>query len=170
MMADVQNPYLVVGKIGSTYGIKGWIKILSYTEEIENILKYQPWYIEDQQGWKSIDIEQTKMHGNGIIVKFKGYDTPENARMLSGKKIAVLQDQLPALKKNEYYWNELQGLTVLDQHGENLGKVIYLMATGSNDVLVVKGSKEHAIPYIWHDVIQEIDLQKGIIYVDWEIL
>src|SRR5688572_30528037 len=105
-MTEENSPYLVVGKIGSTYGINGWIKILSFTDQIENILDYQPWYIEDRQSWKLIEIEDTQLHGNGIIAKFAGYENPEQARLLSGKKIAILQSQLPALKKNEYYWND----------------------------------------------------------------
>lgn len=164
------DDYIIVGQIGSTYGVKGWLKILSYTEMVSNILEYNPWYLEDATGWKTIKIEDGQSHGKGIIAKLSGYNNPEEARLLSGKKIAILRSQLPELAKDEYYWSDLKGLTVIDQHGATLGKVIYLIATGSNDVLVVKGTKEHAIPYLPGKVVTNIDLAKGEMHVNWEVI
>lgn len=162
--------YVVVGKIGSTYGIQGWLKIYSYTEWTNDILKYTPWYLEDGNNWKPITLVNGREHGKGIVVKFVGYDTPEQARLLTGKSIAIMRSQLPTLKKGEYYWDDLKGLKVINQDGIFLGEVIYIIETGSNDVLVVKGDKEHAIPYLPEDVIKNIDLENKVMYVDWDIL
>ena len=162
--------HIVVGKIGTPYGIHGWLKILSFTEMVTNILAYTPWYLEDRTGWKPIEVVSSREHGKGIVVKFSGIDNPERARLLTGKSIAITRAQLPPLKKDEYYWNDLKGLTVIDQHGETLGTVNYLIATGSNDVLVVKGTKEQAIPFLLNDTVTNIDLDKRIIYVNWEAL
>lgn len=162
--------YIVVGKLGTTYGIKGWVKILSYTEIMANILEYNPWYIEDGDRWKLIKVEDGREHGKSVVVKLAGYNNPEEARLLAGKKIAILRSQLPALAKDEYYWDELKGLTVIDQHGDKLGEVVYLIATGSNDVLVVKGEKEHAIPYLWDKVIKDINLAERTIHVNWDAI
>ena len=82
--------------------------------------------------------------------------------------IAITRAQLPALPKNEYYWSDLEGLTVINQAGVVLGKVIYLIATGSNDVLVIKGDKELAIPYLQDEVITQVDLENGVIHVNWD--
>lgn len=162
--------HIVVGKIGSTYGVKGWLKIHTYTEFGDNILKFHPWFLQKNNGpWVSIQIENSRLHNKGIIVKFPGIDTPEQARLLTGSLIGVTQDQLPPLGKNEYYWSDLIGLTVINQNGQVLGKVSYLMETGSNDVLVVKGEKEHAIPYLLGRYITSIDLTKQEIHVDWEL-
>ena len=170
MTVDENGEYLLVGAVGSTYGIKGWLKIISYTATIPKILEYNPWYIEDRDGWKLYKVEEGKIHGKGIIAKLNGYNNPETAKLLSGKKISILRSQLPLLKKDEYYWSQLKGLTVIDQHGENLGKVIYLLETGSNDVLVVKGTKEHAIPYLPGEVVTEVNLEKGEVHVNWEVI
>lgn len=164
------SPYLIIGKIGSTYGTKGWIKITSYTEVIAQILDYRPWYIEDANTWKPIEIEKSQLHGKGIIIKFTGFDSPEQARLLNGKNIAIQRSQLPKLAKNEYYWSDLKGLTVIDQNGHVLGKVIYLIETGSNDVLVIKGKKEYAIPYLLGKVITDVDLAKSEMRVNWEVI
>ncbi len=166
--------YITVGKIGATYGIKGWLKIVSFTEQLADILNYTPWYLEENQQLTPVTISDGRTQGKGIIAKIDGYDTPEQARLLTGKRIAIQRSQLPVLEKQEYYWADLEGLTVIDQHGSTLGKVIYLIATGSNDVLVVKGNKagdkEIAIPYLPGDVIISIDLSKQVMHVKWDIL
>jgi 16S rRNA processing protein RimM len=170
-MKNVNAAYIIVGKIGSTYGIHGWLKIKSYAEFNANLLEYKPWYIQNQQDeWSTIDVESGRMHGKSLIVKFAGIHNPEEARLLTGKIIAITRSQLPKLDENEYYWSDLIGLTVINQNGENLGKVIYLMETGSNDVLIIKGEKEHAIPYLFGKVITNIDLAKKEIHVDWELI
>lgn len=169
-MTQSHSEYIIVGKVGSTYGIKGWLKILSYTDIANAILDYRPWYLEEGSGWKKAEIQDGHEHGKGIVAKLAGYENPEQARLLSGKKIAVLRSQLPKLKKNEYYWSDLIGLSVINQDGTELGNVSYLLETGSNDVLVVKGDKEYAIPYLLGDVIQEIDLEKREIHINWEVI
>jgi 16S rRNA processing protein RimM len=162
--------FVVIGKVGATYGVQGWIKVLSYTEWTNNILSYTPWYLEDKEHLQPVTVTDSREHGKSIVIKLAGYDTPEQSRCLTGKNIVIMRSQLPSLAKDEYYWSDLKGLTVINQDDVILGKVIYIIATGSNDVLVVKGEKEHAIPYLPNEVIKKVDLQQGVIYVDWESL
>jgi 16S rRNA processing protein RimM len=170
-MTEADSKYIVIGKIGATYGITGWLKIQAYTQFTTNILDYSPWYLSGpDQKMREVVIEEGKPHGNGIVAKFPGYDNPETARVLTGQTISIKRSQLPALKPEEYYWSDLEGLTVINQRGETLGKVAYLIETGSNDVLVVKGEKDMAIPYLRGSVVLNIDLAKQEIIVDWEPL
>jgi 16S rRNA processing protein RimM len=169
-MNSPRSEYVVVGQIGSPYGVLGWVKVSSFTEMVTNILAYSPWYLEERTNWKLVEVSASREHGKGIIVKLAGIETPEEARLLAGKKIAIERSKLPVLKENEYYWNDLKGMAVINQRGENLGTVIYIMATGSNDVLVVKDKKEHAIPFLLNDVITHVDMDKKMIHVDWETL
>ncbi len=168
-MKSTETEYVVVGKLGATHGILGWLKLYSFTEPAANILAYKPWYLEDATGWKLTLPEASRKHATGMTVKIAGFDNPEKARLLTNKKIAVLRSQLPQLKKGAYYWSDLEGLTVVNVDGTVLGKVIYLLETGSNDVLVVKGDKEHAIPYL-PEVVTNIDLANQVIQVDWELI
>jgi len=166
-----QTDYVIIGKIGTTYGVQGWVKVFSFTEWTNDILGYGPWYIENAEGWEQIDISDGHPHGKGVVVKFTGYDNPEQARLLTGKKIGIRRSQLPALHEDEYYWSDLEGLTVINQHGTTLGKVIYLIETGSNDVLVVKNDeddKELAIPYLPDEVVIRIDLKNQVMHVNWD--
>jgi 16S rRNA processing protein RimM len=167
---STENNVVIIGKIGSTYGVQGWLKVYSFTEWSSDILGYTPWYIEEQQDqWTPINIVDGHPHGKGVVVKVTGFDNPEQARFLTGKKIGILRSQLPPLEDNEYYWKDLEGLTVINQEGKTLGIVAYLMETGSNDVLVVKGDQEYAIPYLPDDVVTRIDLPNQVIYVNWDI-
>lgn len=171
-MKKSATAYVTAGKIGSTYGIQGWLKIHTYTEFGASLFEYKPWYLSSgNDEWNTIEVEDGRIHGNGIIAKLAGISTPEDARLLTGKMIAITRSQLlPKLKKDEYYWSDLVGLTVRNKNGEILGKVMYLMETGSNDVLVIKGDKEHAIPYLPGDIITNINLVKQEMHVDWELI
>src|ERR1700760_4337446 len=106
-----ESEYVIVGKIGATFGIKGWLKIISYTQKQNDILEYHPWYLENGKNWEPLQIIEGQQHGKGVIVHIKGYDQPETARVLTGKNIAVERSQLPKLKEGEYYWKDLEGLT-----------------------------------------------------------
>lgn len=170
-MKDADDTYIIVGKIGSTFGITGWLKIQSYTEFGASILEYSPWYIgTDDTNRREIEIEDGKLNHDTVVAKFPGYNNPETARQLTGLTIAIPRSHLPKLKKNEYYWSDLIGLTVINKDGTVLGKISYLMETGSNDVMVVKGTTEIAIPYLLDSVIKSIDLDKKEMHVDWELI
>jgi len=170
-MKNADAVYITVGKIGSTYGVHGWLKVKAYTEFGDGILDYQPWYLSSGDNhWQEIKVEGSRMHGNIVLVKLAGIDNPEEARLFTGKTIAVTREQLPALKDNEYYWTDLIGLTVINKTGEIYGKVAFLIETGSNDVLVVKNDKEHAIPFLPGKVVLKVDLEKKEIHVDWELI
>jgi 16S rRNA processing protein RimM len=100
-------------------------------------------------------------------VQLKDCYTPEEARAFTNVSIGVFRDQLPPLPNNEYYWSDLEGLTVVNLQGIELGTVAYLFETGANDVIVVQGTKEHLIPYVPGPIIKNVDLNKRI-EVDWD--
>lgn len=163
------DEYIIVGKVAAPYGVRGWVKIQSFTDPLENILHYEPWFFaEKDKGWQEAAVESRQVHGQALMAKFTDIDTPEDARFLTGKTIAITRTQLPILKKDEYYWSDLQGLAVLNKEGAVLGTVTSLMETGANDVLIVKGEKEFAVPYLPGKYILSVDLAKREIHVDWE--
>lgn len=169
-MKQTNTDFIIVGKIGSTHGVHGWLKICSYGEQGTQILAYSPWYLSiGHLSWREVNVEDGRVQGNKLIAKLIDINSLEEARLLTGKSIAITRSQLPKLKENEYYWLDLIGLTVINKHGRTLGKVVYLMTTGSNDVLVIKNNKEHAIPFLFGDVILNVDLVKQQILVDWEL-
>lgn len=165
---------VTLGRVTSLYGVRGWVKIYSHTEPMENILNYSPWYLKRDNTWLTVKIDQGKRHGKGLVAKLVGCDDRDDAKQYCGLDIAVDQQQLPDLKSDEYYWHQLEKLNVVTESNVLLGRVEYLIATGSNDVLVVKGTKEsidkreRLIPYLPDQVVKEINLEAGTIRVDWD--
>lgn len=170
-----QENLTVVGKFGSSYGIRGWIKVFSFTEQEDSLFDYQPWFIKKQGVLQSIELESWKYHSQHLIAKLKNIHDRDEASTLTNCEILVDMDAFPALDDGSYYWKDLVNCRVVTVLGYDLGCVVDLMETGSNDVLVVQanlkdafGMKERLIPYIETQVIKNVDLQSKLIEVDWE--
>ncbi|MGK2959634.1 MAG: ribosome maturation factor RimM [Candidatus Malihini olakiniferum] len=168
------NP-IVMGKAKSAYGILGWLRVFSSTEKTESIFDYQPWYIKYHGSWKIIEIESWKHHNQDLIIKVKGVNNRDAANLLKSAEIVIDSAQLPDLEKGDYYWKNLFGCEVITSAGYQLGKVIDIIETGSNDVLVIKanpkdafGAKERLIPFLTGQVVKHVDLSTKTIKVDWD--
>jgi len=164
---NLDEKKLLVGKINGFFGVQGWIKIFSYTEPRKNILEYQPWYFVDKGTYKAIEMTTGREQSKTIVAHVKGIDNRDQAGQLIGKSLYIDKDQLPELDYDEHYWHELVGFRVINKNGVDLGVVDYLVVTGSNNVLVTKGDKEHWIPYI-DPYLVTVDKQNRLISVDWD--
>lgn len=159
---------VILGRISGLFGVKGWVKIYSYTEPREALLGYGPWWISDTDGWRPIAVAEGQRHGKTVIVRIDGIDDRDQAAALLEREIAVAKEALPAPADGQYYWRDLEGLDVIHRDGRSLGKVAYVMETGANDVLVTKGDREYLIPFVVDEVILDVDFARGVINVDWE--
>ncbi len=117
--------------------------------------------------WAPLRVLDGRSQGRGLIARLEGCTDRDQAHALIGAEIAIDLAQLPALGAGEYYWAQLEGLRVVNLQGVELGRVSHLLETGANDVLVVKGEREHLIPYIGA-VIRAVDTEAGLIRVDWD--
>ncbi|ARN75392.1 ribosome maturation factor RimM [Oceanicoccus sagamiensis] len=169
---------VVIGKITSVYGIKGWVKIHSYTQPMENLMGYKSCYLDQGDQWEPIDFEAAKRHGKGLIALIDGVNDREQARGYCQRDIAIPVSEMPVLTQGDFYWHQLDGLKVFTTNEEGdeqlLGEVKQMMETGANDVLVVKkcqGSidkRERLIPWIPDQVIKTVDIEAGLMRVDWD--
>ncbi len=155
---------VTVGRLAGVYGIKGWLRVQSFTQPLENILDYAPWFVEDRG---QVKVTEGRPHGKGLIVHLDGVDDRDIAAGLTGRAITVDRSELPELTDGEYYWEDLIGLSVVNRDGEALGKVVRLMETGAHDVLITEGERERLIPYAPGQVVDSVSLGDGIIVVDW---
>ena len=169
----------VMGKITSVYGVKGWVKIFSYTQPKENISQYNNWTLEGGARNGPITVVNCKVHGNGLVAQIKGCNDRDEAAQYCGSLISVPREELPELPEGDYYWHQLQGLKVYTIQSESaervlLGQVSHLIETGANDVLVVKkckgslDSRERLVPYLLDQVVKMVDMSEGSIDVDWD--
>jgi 16S rRNA processing protein RimM len=172
-MTATEDPGMILlGRVSGLFGVKGWIKVYSDTEPRDNILNYSPWYLRREGEWQPFEVIAGRPHGKGIVAHLADCTDRDAAAELIGSAIAIRRDQLPAAGEDEYYWSDLRGLKVVTTQGVDLGQVVSLMETGANDVLVVKETgetgQERLIPFIRHQVIREVDLERGLLIVDWD--
>jgi len=176
--------HVVMGRIGAPYGIKGWVKLYSFADPAENLLEYQQFWITtdssgsnesglDASSLKAIEIDQARPQGGGFIGHIKGCDVREDTRHYTGKELLIPKDLLPALEEG-WYWYELEGLRVVNQAGEDLGRIVRMLETGANDVMVVQGDagsidqEERLLPWVEGQVVTDVDLDARVVRVDWE--
>ena len=165
---NIDQQKVIIGQIVGIYGVRGWVKVRSFTDPIENILQYRHWQLKLPDAWHKKKLLDGRRQGKGLVARIEGVDDRDVARSLISCDIAIERSDLPRIAKDEYYWTDLVGLEVVTIAGDKLGKVDHLLETGANDVLVVKGEREHCVPYIRGDVIRDIDLAAGLIEVDWD--
>lgn len=168
----------VIGKITSVYGVNGWVKVHAYTDPIDNFFAYGHCLIDRAGSWTPITFVEGKRHGKGLIARIEGVDDRDVAAAFTRCEIAVPVSSLPELGHDDYYWHQLIGLKVIvtSAEGESilLGRVSQMLETGANDVLVVsrcQGSidkRERLIPYLLGQAVKQVDLDSGVIRVDWD--
>ncbi|WP_136249303.1 ribosome maturation factor RimM [Halomonas borealis] len=170
------NEHVVLGKLTSPYGVKGWLRVYSYTSPMEGILEYDEWVLRHQGRLERCRLVQGRPQGKGLVVRLEGVDGRDRAEALAGAEVLLPTAELPELDgDDEFYWYQLEGLRVVTREGVTLGRVDYLFETGANDVMVVKGhdddaidDRERLLPFLPDDVVQVVDLEAGVMTVDWD--
>jgi 16S rRNA processing protein RimM len=158
-----------VGNIGAPNGVRGWVRINSFTEPADNLFTY-PLLMAHGQEWRPIEIEEVQARGGGFIAKIVGVDDRDQAALITNLKLAVQRADLPELQ-DENYWSDVMGLKVYNADQVLLGVVTDIFETGANAVLVVKNEetgKEHLIPYVPEMYVQAVDIDAGTMRVNWD--
>lgn len=160
---------ILVGRIHGAFGVRGELKIESFTDPRQALLRYQPWILRRANGEES---EVSGVRGRetpkGIVASMPGVDDRDAAEALRGSELWVARTALPPPKDGEYYWVDLEGLRVVNNEGIPFGTVSHLFSTGANDVLVVQGDRERMLPFVQPDVVKSVDFPSGVITVDWD--
>ncbi|MCB1723063.1 MAG: ribosome maturation factor RimM [Chromatiaceae bacterium] len=167
--AEGDERFVTLGRVSGAHGIRGWVKVHSETSPRGNIFGYTPWTLVRDGNRETRDVEDGRVQGKAVVVKLAGCDDRDAAEDLAGAEILVNREQLPATTRpGEYYWADLVGLEVFTLDGTVLGRIERLFETGANDVIVVKGERERLLPYVWQQVVREVDLEQGVMRVDWD--
>jgi 16S rRNA processing protein RimM len=159
--------WVTLGRVSGVFGVKGWLKVQSYTEPRDNIAKFGVWTLRLKGADRAFDVEDGRSHAGSVVAKLRGLDDRDLAREWVGAEIVIERERLPAVAADEFYWADLEGLEVRTEAGEVLGKVDHLLATGAHDVLVLGGSTERLIPFVVGSVVKRVDLGARLIVVDW---
>lgn len=177
-MTGGEGRRVVLGRVSGVFGVKGWVKVWSFTDPPEGILSYRDWQLGLPGGWEEHRVDAGQRQGKGLVAHLAGCDDRDLARRFVQADIAVSAESLPQLPEGEYYWYQLEGLDVIAARGDGtrvlLGKVDHLFATGANDVVAVRpapGSvdeRERLLPWVDGKVILGVDLAAGELLVDWD--
>ena len=159
---------VVMGRIAVPYGIKGWMKIQPYSEAIDTLADYAQWYVGRGDVWQIYTVVEIKTHVKLLVAQLAGVEGRDQALALKGCEIAVARDSLPAAPENEYYWSDLIGLPVVNLNGAAFGVIEQILEAGAHDVLVVRGEREHLIPFVGQ-IVRDVDLLARMVRVDWEL-
>ena len=162
-----KDDYIVVGKILTTHGIKGWLTIKSYTSPLENIFKYNL-QINLDKTFKNIKVTDYRFMSKKTVMKIANINTIEDTSQFINHDLVILKNDLPVINENEYYWHQLIGKKVITSDNKILGIVESLFTSGDNDILVVKTDqkkeKELFIPFIKDNII-DVKFDENIIII-----
>ena len=169
-MTYQDDDFILVGNFGRPIGLKGSIKLNSFTRPSENIKSYNSFFMKESSQFVELEVKEITTSGKNLIIFLNNCNSLEEAEeTFKGREIFIPKSDLPETE-DKFYWNDLIGLEVIIRSSEkSLGKVHSLMETGSNDVLIIKNPNQEdiLIPFIMKQVILEVT--KKSIYVDWEI-
>jgi len=155
-----------MGRIAAPFGVKGWVKIQTFSEDPGTLMDFESWRVGRGEQQTQYTVEAIQDHSNTLVAKLVGIDDRDAAYALRGQEISVAKRDLPPPEENEFYWSDLIGLKAVNREGVELGRVDSLLETGAQDVLVIKGTREHLIPFV-AAFVGKVDVAGGTIEVDW---
>lgn len=162
--------YIELGKVVGVWGVKGWIKLHSYTRNRADISNYFNWWLQSSKNDNHtlFKVLNCREQGQGVVAQLDGVTDRDQAMALNGQRIFVKEAELPELPEGEFYWQQLIGLTVSNNE-QAIGVIDSILETGANDVLVIKqdDAADVLVPYI-DSVVQQVDIAQGTMLVDWD--
>ena len=157
-----------MGRLVGPFGVKGWMKVKTFTERPEALGEFERWQVQAPDGWREMPLEGFEVHSKGPVAKLAGCDDREGALRLNGSDVAVARAELGDAEEGSLYWVDLVGLAVVDEGGKALGNVEGLFESGETSVLVVRGSmRERMIPFV-PEYVKSVDRDARRITVDWK--
>jgi 16S rRNA processing protein RimM len=163
---DAIDRVVTLGRIAGSFGVSGWVKVQSYTDPPDNILDYDELQLLRAGQWTQIDVEDGRATGKGVLLKLSGIESPEQAQGYSGAELGVRRSELPPVAPGEYYWSDLEGLEAVTPTGELLGFVDHFRLLPANPLVVIRGEREHLIPFVKERIVA-VDLDARRIVLDW---
>lgn len=155
------NETILIGKVSATHGVRGQLRITSFSGEIDSFIALRSVLLKKPGGgMEPFAVAGVKAHGKKVLLSLKDYTNINEVLQLVGREVYVLRDQLPVLSDDEFYWCDLLGLQVITEDGEILGELVDIISTGSNDVYVVQGQREILIPAL-DDIVLDVDRSAG---------
>jgi 16S rRNA processing protein RimM len=156
-----------MARVVAAVGIRGEVRVKTFTGDPEGLAGYARWVVRTKQGWREMPLEAFFLRPNGTVAKLGGCDDRDAAELLRGAEIAIPREEFVAEEEGEIYLVDLIGFDVVDEHEGELGVVDSFVETGPTSVVVVKGVRERLIPFV-DDFVKQVDREAKRITVDWK--
>ena len=163
-----QERRILLGRVLGAFGVRGEMKLQSFTDPKSMLLKYQPWILVHRGVEREVSGARGRDTNKGVVLTLPDVEDRDVAEAMAGAEVWVPRSRLPRAKPGEYYWVDLEGLRVVNREGIELGKVDHLFETGANDVMVVAGERQHLIPFLTDSFILSVDFEAQLVTVDWD--
>ena len=158
---------ILLGRVLGAFGVRGELKLQSFTDPPARLLKYQPWVLVHRGSERVVADARGRDTAKGVLLTLPEVTDRDQAEALAGAEVWVPRSRLPAPKPGEYYWVDLEGLRVVNREGVLLGTVSHLFETAANDVIVVSGDRDRLSPFL-DDFVLGVDFEAGQVSVDWD--
>ena len=154
---DGEPVYLTVGFLRRPHGLQGEIIMDLHTDFPERMKSGRKLFVGESH--EPATLTNVRPHQSGLLVKFKGIETPDEAGKYRNQWVFILAKDAPPLPAGQIYQHKLIGFRVVDEHDSPLGELVEILETGANDVYVVRddSGKEILLPAI-PSVILDLDI------------
>ena len=162
-----------MGRVAGPHGIKGWLKVVPFTEHVDALAAFPTWWMEQEGRWVAVPVEHAEAQGRHLVAQIAECRSREAAAEWRGAHIAVNREDMPAPPPGEYYWTDLEGARVTNARGEPLGEIVEVFSNGAHDILRVHDTAadgervERLIPFV-PDVVLSVSLPERSVRVAWE--
>ena len=165
--SELHDDLVMIGEVVKPHGIRGEIKVYLFSEKPRNFKQYKEIFLQGPTGdsTKALKVVKSREQGKLAILQLEKIGTREAAEDLQGKNIWINKVNLPALDSGEYYWQQLDGLTVVTEEGQEIGRVTKLFNTTAHDIMVVTGRGHEFMIPVQGDIIRDIDEQEGKVVI-----
>jgi 16S rRNA processing protein RimM len=167
-VVSVESTSLIeVGVVGAPFGVRGWVKVRSFTDPPDRLLTHRSLRLRLGGAWRSYSIEASGRSGGQLTVKLAGVEDRDGAQALRGAQVALLRSELPPRGRNEFYRADLIGCEVVNLKGARLGVVQHFVEIPAHALMVVRGEQEFWVPAV-PEHVRRVDLEARRVVVDWE--
>ncbi len=163
-----QERRILLGRVIGAFGVRGELKLQSFTEPMASVMAYQPWLLVHDGSEREISGARGRQTAKGMTITLPDVADRDAADALAGAEVWVPRSRLPPPKPDEYYWVDLEGMDVVNLEGVPFGSVSHLFETPANDVLVVQGERQRLIPFLMGRHVESVDFDARKIVVDWD--
>jgi 16S rRNA processing protein RimM len=166
-MSCDKSALIELGTVGAPFGVRGWVKLRSYTDPPDRLLEHRSLLLCLRGDWRLYSVEASGRSAGQLTVKLAGVGGREQAQALKGAGVSVPRSDLPPRGAKDYYRADLIGCEVVNLEGARLGVVEYFVETPAHPIMVVRGEQEFWVPAVPQH-LRRVELEQRRVLVDWD--